>query len=77
MTHGDNGLIELDYKAVFARELLLMINEVFPAHGIDQMDEEEVDQLVIDVTRECYWPIMGEFRKKSGLSLTRGFHFHW
>jgi hypothetical protein len=41
------------------------------------MDEEEFDQMVTEITREHYWPIMGEFRKKNGLSVVSGVRFHW
>jgi hypothetical protein len=68
---------QLDYKEIFATTMYEMICEIFPAHGIEQMDEEEFDQMVTEITREHYWPILGEFRKKNGLSLTTGIRFRW
>jgi len=67
----------IDYKAIFARELHDMILEIFPAHGIDWISEDELVELVRDITRSEYDKSVAEFRRKQGISTLSGFRFRW
>lgn len=49
-----------NYKYLFSRELLRLVNEIFPAHGITEMDDEQYDQMIIEITQQAYYPILQE-----------------
>ena len=68
---------QLDYVGIFANTMYEMICEIFPAHGIEPMDDEEFGTMVAEITREHYWSILGEFRRKNGLSSVSGIRFRW
>lgn len=70
----------LDYRAIFARELHRLICEVFPAHGIDSLDEDYFDQMVRDLTKSYFWETVADLRREHPSlcpSTVSGMRFRW
>lgn len=59
-------MAELDYRAIFANTLHDMILEIFPAHGIDYLEEEYFDDMITDITKKNFYQTIGEFRRQTG-----------
>ena len=56
----------IDCKAIFSRELHDMIPEVFEAHGIEEITEEQLDETIGKAVSQ-YQSTVYEFRKMCGL----------
>ncbi len=54
----------MDYRKLFDRTLFEEINKVFEAHGIEYIHEEELESLVIEADRKCYYPSIAKFRQE-------------
>lgn len=59
----------MDYRRLFSDTLAEMMNEIFEAHGIDWVSEEEFEKTVDIATKRCYLDSLGAFRKQEGLTL--------
>lgn len=57
-------MITMDWKGVFSRVLYEEMREVFGAHGIESIHEEELDDIVLQCMNEVYWPCISEFKRK-------------
>ena len=56
----------IDCKAIFARELHVMIQEIFEERGITEITEEQLDETISAAVRQ-YNSTVYEFRKRHGL----------
>ena len=54
----------MDYRKLFSRTLYEEIDDVFGAHGIDWMYEDELESVVKEAERKCYYQSIAEFRKR-------------
>lgn len=67
----------LDYEYLFSKTLAELMCEVFPAHGIDSMPDDEFDQLVAELTRDHFHECGAEFRRRYGLSTAPKIRMRW
>jgi len=68
---------ECQYRAIFANTLHDMILEIFPAHGIDYLDEEYFDEMITDITKKHFYQTIAEFRKQTGQSSVPRIRMRW
>lgn len=54
----------MDYRKLFSRTLYEEIVSVFDEHGIDWMYEDELESVVKEAEKTCYYQSIAEFRKR-------------
>lgn len=52
----------MDYRKLFAKVLYEEMCEAFERHGIDAIYEDELDELVIEITKKYFWETVEEFK---------------
>lgn len=68
----------LDYKAIFSRELEKIVMETLEEHGIEYIYEDELNEIVTDITLAEYWPCIQELRRTYKMPrATDGIRFRW
>lgn len=53
----------MDYRKLFAKALHEEMCEAFERHGIDTIYEDELDELVIEITKKYFLETVEEFKR--------------
>ena len=67
----------LDYRKVFAETLLEVMQEEFGKYGIDVLDRETFEEIVVTETRNHFWSCINELHKEQGIDSLGGFRPRW
>lgn len=57
-------MIVMDWKGIFIRTLYEEMRDAFQAHGIDEIEEDDFDRLVLECYNKVYMPARAEFKRK-------------
>ncbi len=57
----------MDYKKLFAKAVYEEMCEAFERHGIDAIYEDELEELVIDITNKYFMQTVDEFKRAYGV----------
>ncbi|MBP3884927.1 MAG: hypothetical protein J6D54_08340 [Olsenella sp.] len=63
--------IPIDYKTIFSKVLHEEIVRTFDEHGIEQIYEDELEDIIEECVRLAYKPSIREFNRVMGNPLTR------